>query len=88
MYGLEEHYINQPPKRSFFREIRTFGIFFGVVFVGVLVFTNLNLFAYSFRSLFETEIHPSAPISTSIVSEDSNIASIVDTAQKNDVEIQ
>lgn len=88
MYGLEEHYINQPQKRSFFREIRTFGIFFGAVFVIILVFTNLQLFAYNFRALFENEIHPSAPISSSIVSQDGNISSIVDTAQKNDVEIQ
>ena len=88
MYGLEEHYISQSPKRSFFREIRTFGIFFGAVFVIILVFTNLELFAYSFRSLFEDEIRPVAPISTSIVSENGNISSIVDTAEKNDVEIQ
>jgi len=68
--------------------MRTFGLFFGAVFVIILVFTNLELFAYSFRSLFEQEIHPVAPISTSIVSEDGNISTIVDTAQKNDVEIQ
>jgi len=68
--------------------MRTFGIFFGAVFVIILVFTNLELFAYSFRSLFEQEIHPSAPISTSIVSENNNISSIVDIAQKNDIEIQ
>ncbi|MEI6673370.1 MAG: hypothetical protein WCL02_09000 [bacterium] len=53
-----------------------------------MVFTNLELFAYSFRALFENEIHPSTPISTSLVSENNNISSIVDTAQKNDVEIQ
>lgn len=88
MYWLHEHYIDQPPKRSFFREIRTFALFFGAVFVVILVFTNLELFAYSFRSLFAEEIHPAAPISTSIVSENNNISSIVDTAEKNDVEIQ
>jgi len=54
----------------------------------ILVFTNINLFAYNFRALFETEIHPSAPISASIVSEDNTISSVVDTAQKNDIEIQ
>lgn len=88
MYWLHEHYIDQPPKRSFFREIRTFALFFGAVFVVILVFTNLELFAYSFRSLFAEEIHPAAPISTSIVSENNNISSIVDTAEKNDIEIQ
>ena len=88
MYWLHEHHINQPKKRSFWHETRTFAIFFGAVFVAILVFTNLELFAYSFRSLFEQEIRPTAPISTSIVSEDNNISSIVDTAQKNDVEIQ
>jgi hypothetical protein len=54
----------------------------------ILVFTNFNLFASNFLGLFEDEIHPSAPISASIVSEDNNISSIVDTAQKDDVEIQ
>jgi hypothetical protein len=68
--------------------MRTFAIFFVAVFTSILVFTNLNLFAYNFRALFEQEIHPSAPISTSIISEDNNISSIVDTAQKNDIEIQ
>jgi hypothetical protein len=63
-------------------------LFFVAVFVLILVFTNLELFAYSFSSLFEKEIAPSAPISVSIVSEDNNISSIVYTAQKNDIEIQ
>lgn len=88
MYWLHEEYIDQPKKRSFWQEIRTFALFFGAVFVIILVFTNLELFAYSFRSLFETEIRPLAPISSTIVSTDSNISTIVDTAQKNDVEIQ
>lgn len=88
MYWLHEHYIEQPQKRSFFQEIRTFAIFFGAVFVIILVFTNFNLFASNFVGLFEGEVHPVAPISSSIVSEDNNIASIVDVAQKNDVEIQ
>ncbi|MEI6119424.1 MAG: hypothetical protein WCP92_09945 [bacterium] len=58
------------------------------MFVIILVFTNFNLFAYNFLGLFANEIHPVAPISTSIISEDGNISSIVDTAQKNDIEIQ
>jgi hypothetical protein len=85
---LHEHHTVHPKKRSFLHETRTFAIFFGAVFVSILVFTNLELFSYSFRSLFEQEIHPTAPISTSIVSEDGNISTIVDTAQKNDIEIQ
>lgn len=88
MYWIHEHYIDHPQKRSFFREMKTFGIFFGAVFVIILIFTNFNLFAYNFIGLFANEIHPVAPISTSIVSEDGNISSIVDTAQKNDIEIQ
>lgn len=88
MYGLHEHYMTPEPKRSFFREIRTFALIFGIVFVVILVFTNLNLFAYNFRALFEDEIKPTAPISTSIVSENNDISTIVDTAEKNDVEIQ
>ena len=88
MYSLHEQYINQPKKPSFFREIRTFALFFVAVFVAILVFTNLELFAYSFRALFESEIRPSVPISTSIVSENNNISSIVDTAQQDDTEIQ
>jgi len=88
MYWLHEHYITQPTKPSFRHETRTFVLFFVAVFVLILVFTNLELFAYSFSSLFEKEITPSAPISVSIVSEDNNISSIVDTTQKNDIEIQ
>ena len=88
MYWLQEHYIDQSPRHSFFREIRTFAIFFGVVFVAILVFTNFNLFASNFIGLFEWEVHPSAPLNTSIVSEDGNISTMLDTAQKNDVEIQ
>jgi len=88
MYWVHEHYIHPPKKRSFWQEIRTFALFFGAVFVIILVFTNFNLFASNFVALFEEEIRPVAPISTSIVSEDNNISSIVDTAQKNDIEIQ
>jgi len=88
MYWIHEHYIDQPQKRSLRHEIRTFVFFFGGVFVTILVFTNLNLFAANFRALFAEEIHPSAPISSSIVSEDNNISSIVDVAEKNDIEIQ
>lgn len=88
MYWVQEYYPNHPQKRSFFKETRTFALFFGAVFVIILVFTNFNLFASNFLSLFEDEIHPVAPINTSIVSEDNDISSIVDTAQKNDIEIQ
>lgn len=88
MYWLHEHYIPQVHKLSVWREMRTFAFFFGAVFVGILVFTNLNLFAASFQGLFGQEVHGIAPISTSIVSQDNNIASIMDTAQKNDLEIQ
>ena len=38
--------------------------------------------------MFGEEIHPTAPISTSILSEDNDISTIVDTAEKNDIEIQ
>ena len=88
MYGLHEHYIAEEPKKSFRKEIRTFVLLFGFIFVGILVFTNLNLFAANFRALFEDEVKPTEPISMSIVSEDNNISTIVDTAEKNDVEIQ
>lgn len=88
MYWLHEHYIDQPQKRSLQKEMRTFVFFFVAVFVSILVFTNLNLFASNFRALFAEEIHPSAPIATSLVSQDNNIASIVDVAEKNDIEIQ
>ncbi len=54
----------------------------------ILVLTNLELFAYNFRALFESEIHPTAPIATSQISENNSISTIVDTAQKNDTEIQ
>jgi len=88
MYWVHEHYIDYQKKPSLRQEMRTFAVFFGAVFVIILVFTNLNLFAYNFRALFENEIHPSAPISASIVSEDNNISSIVDTAEKDSIEVQ
>lgn len=88
MYWLHEHYINEEPKRSFRKEIRTFALLFGVIFVGILVFTNFNLFAANFRALFEGEIPSTAPISTSAISQDNAIATIVDVAEQNDVEIQ
>lgn len=88
MYGFHEHYFPQQPKSSFFREIRTFAMIFGIVFVIILVFTNLNLFAYNFRALFENEIHPIDPITTSIVSENNTISTILDTAERHDAEIQ
>ncbi|MEI7558792.1 MAG: hypothetical protein WCJ45_08695 [bacterium] len=80
--------MDRSQKPSFFREIRTFAIFFVAVFVLLLVFTNFQLFAYSFLSLFEPGIIPSAPITSSLISEDNGISTIVDTAQKNDAEIQ
>ncbi len=88
MYWLHEQHLDQPKKLSFWHEIRTFVFFFVAVFVSILVFTNLNLFASNFRALFAEETHPSAPISTSLVSQDNNIASLVDVAEKNDIEIQ
>jgi len=88
MHGLHEYYIDEKPKSSFRKEIRTFVLFFCAIFVIILVFTNFNLFASNFIGLFEGEIHPVAPISTSIISQDNTIASVVDTAEKNDVEIQ
>ncbi len=87
MYWVHEHYIQQPPRRSFWKEIRTFAFFFVAIFVGTLVFTNLNLFASNFRGLFEQEIQPIAPISTSTTSQDNSIASVVDTAEKNSVAV-
>ena len=85
---MYEHYITPKPKRSFFHEIRSFALIFGIVFVVILVFTNFNLFAANFRALFEDDIHPTAPISTSLVSENNDISTIIDTAEKNNIEIQ
>lgn len=68
--------------------MRTFALFFGAVFVIILIFTNFNLFASNFLALFEEETHPIAPIANSIVSEDNNISSIVDTAEQDILEIQ
>ncbi len=87
MYWLHEHYIQQVPRRLFWKEIRTFAFFFVVIFVGILVFTNLNLFASNFRALFEGELHAIAPISAATLSQDNSIASVVDTAEKNSTEI-
>ncbi len=87
MHGLHEHYLNEQPKNSFRREVRIFVFLFFGIFVGILVFTNFNLFASNFVELFSDDVAPVAPISNS-VSEDNSISTIVDVAEKNDVEIQ
>lgn len=88
MYWVHHYYIEQPKKRSFGQETKTFVLFFVAVFVIILVFTNFNLFASNFLALFEEEAQPIAPIATSIVSEDNNISSIVATAHEDAIEIQ
>lgn len=88
MYWLHDHYITPVKKPSFRQEIRTFVLFFGAVFAIILVFTNFNLFASNFLALFDEEIKPLTPINTSIVSENNNISSIIDTAQQDSIEIQ
>lgn len=88
MYGIHEHYMQESHKKSFLQEIKTFAVFFVVIFVGILIFTNFNLFASNFSALFSEEIHPTAPIANSTLSEDSDISTIVDVAEKNDIEIQ
>lgn len=88
MYMSHEHHVHTVSKPSFRKEIRVFAVIFGVIFVVILVFTNFNLFASNFNALFAEEIHPTAPISTAIISENSDISTIVDMAEKNDKEIQ
>ncbi len=68
--------------------MRTFALIFVAVFVGILVFTNFNLFAYNFRALFENEVQPTAPIATFLVSENNDISTIIDEEEKNSIEIQ
>jgi len=75
-------------KHTLRREIKTLVLLFGSVFVGVLVITNFNLFASNFSTLFASETASIAPIASSLVSQNGNIASIVDTAEKNDRAIQ
>jgi len=88
MYWLREHYISEKPRFSFFREIRTLAIFFVVIFVGVLIFTNLNLFASSFASFFTEEAQPIDPIYTTQISQNNDIASIISTSQEQHDEIE
>ena len=88
MHGIHEHYIHETSKKSFWQEIKTFAVFFVVIFAWILVFTNFNLFASNFNALFSDDIHATAPIDTSVLSENSDISTIVDVAEKNDIEIQ
>ena len=44
MYGLHEHYIAPESKKSLWKEIRVFVFIFGIIFGGILVFSNFNLF--------------------------------------------
>jgi hypothetical protein len=44
--------MNSTPKNSFWKEIRIFIFLFASVFVGILLFSNFNLFAANFLALF------------------------------------
>jgi len=44
--------MNSQPKRSLWKEIRIFVFLFASVFVGILLFSNFNLFAANFVALF------------------------------------
>lgn len=80
--------MNSTPKNSFWKEIRIFIFLFASVFVGILLFSNFNLFAANFLALFSDWPEVIAPIESSLVSEDKDIATIVDIGEKNDIEIQ
>ncbi len=89
MYWLHEHYITPPePKKSFWKEIRLFILFFWLIFVGLLVFSNFNLFAANFVAMFSDWPQQIAPIDASLVSQDNDIASIVAQAEQREKEIQ
>lgn len=88
MYGLHEHYMNAAPKTSVWKEIRIFVFLFASVFVGILLFSNFNLFAANFLALFSDWPEVVAPIEASLVSEDKDIATIVDIGEQQEIEIQ
>lgn len=88
MYWTHEHHIYHTSKRKFWKEIRIFVLLFGVVFLGILVFSNFNLFAANFLALFSDGPQSLAPIEVSLTSQDNNIATIVDIAEKNDKAVQ
>ncbi len=88
MYGLHEHYIDWPSKNSLWKEIKVFVFLFASVFVGILLFTNFNLFAANFLALFSEWPEVIAPIESSLVSEDKDIATIVEIGEQHEREIQ
>lgn len=88
MYWLHEHYMNSQFKRSLWKEIRIFVFLFASVFVGILLFSNFNLFAANFLALFSDWPEVIAPIESSLIFEDKDIATIIDVGEQQEIEIQ
>jgi hypothetical protein len=63
-------------------------LFFVFIFVVIFIFTNFNLFAANFLALFAEEAKSIAPITSTVASQNNDIASIVDVAEQYDIEIQ
>jgi len=88
MHWLHHSYTIQHTKRTFWKEIKTFVLFFVFIFVVIFIFTNFNLFAANFLALFAEEAKSIAPITSTVASQNNDIASIVDVAEQYDIEIQ
>lgn len=56
--------------------------------MGILLFSNFNLFAANFAALFDGWTQSISPIASSLVSQNKDIATVVATAEQNDAEIQ
>ena len=87
-----EHLTHNQRKRykilSFFKEIKIFLIIFGVIFMGITVFSNANLFLVELKgAITGEEIVPLQDVKTTMY-ESNSISSIIDKNQVQNEEIQ
>lgn len=71
-----------------FGEMKTLSIIFVLIFGWILVVTNFNLFAANFMALFDGKIQTISPLSTSLISDDNTISSVMNEADQQNQEIQ
>jgi hypothetical protein len=87
-----EHLTHKQRKKyhilSFFKEIKVFLIIFGIVFVGITVFSNANLFLLELKDTISgKEIQPIQDVKSTMY-ENNSISSIIDKNQAQNEEIQ
>jgi predicted PurR-regulated permease PerM len=85
-----QHHSPTKPKNTLQKlrkEVRVFVIFFVVVTVVMIVFTNINLFIASFNNLFDASVPKVQNITKTDSSENNDIATIIDKSDATTDEI-